>query len=70
MASHDLTPGVLTGDAVQQTFALAKSKKFALPAANCIGTNSMNAVMETAAELIQSLAHCMCARWLLTMAPM
>jgi len=51
MASSDLTPGVLTGDAVQQTFALAKNNNFALPAANCIGTNSMNAVMETAATL-------------------
>ena len=44
----DLPTGVLTGDRVQQTFALAKQKGFALPAANCIGSSSMNAVMETA----------------------
>jgi len=43
--------GVLTGDAVSRLFAHAKENQFALPAANCIGTNSMNAVMETAAKL-------------------
>ena len=32
-------------------FALAKARGFALPAANCIGSSSMNAVMETAAKL-------------------
>jgi fructose-bisphosphate aldolase class II len=47
----DFAPGVLTGDDVQAVFALAKARGFALPAANCIGTNSMNAVMETAAKL-------------------
>ena len=51
MTSTDLPKGVLTGDAVQQTFALAKAEAFALPAANCIGTSSMNAVMETAAKV-------------------
>jgi len=48
---NDFPAGVLTGDAVSQVFALAKANQFALPAANCIGTNSMNAVMETAAKL-------------------
>jgi fructose-bisphosphate aldolase, class II len=47
----DFPAGVLTGDDVQAVFALAKANGFALPAANCIGTNSMNAVMETAAKL-------------------
>ena len=51
MTSGDLPNGVLTGDAVQQTFALAKENSFALPAANCVGTSSMNAVMETAAKV-------------------
>ena len=51
MTTIDHAPGVLTGAAVQQTFSLAKANKFALPAANCIGTNSMNAVMETAAAV-------------------
>ena len=40
--------GVLHGDAVQALFAIAKENKFALPAVNVIGTNSINAVMETA----------------------
>ena len=48
---NDFPAGVLTGDAVAQLFAFAKSEQFAIPAANCIGTNSMNAVMETAGKL-------------------
>ena len=48
---NDFPAGVLTGDSVSQVFALAKAEQFALPAANCIGTNSMNAVMETAAKV-------------------
>ena len=42
---------VLTGDQVQDVFTLAKEKGFALPAVNVIGNNSINAVLETAAEL-------------------
>jgi fructose-bisphosphate aldolase class II len=38
----------LTGDQVQELFEVAKKHKFALPAVNIIGTNSINAVMETA----------------------
>ena len=48
---NDFPAGVLTGEAVNQVFALAKDQQFALPAANCIGSNSMNAVMETAGKL-------------------
>ncbi len=40
--------GVLVGDAVQELFEVAKKHQFALPAVNVIGTNSINAVMETA----------------------
>jgi fructose-bisphosphate aldolase class II len=43
--------GVLTGDQVQQLFKFAKKKSFALPAVNVIGSNSVNIVMETAADL-------------------
>ena len=43
--------GVLTGTEVQGLFKLAKEKAFALPAVNVIGSNSINAVLETAAEL-------------------
>ncbi|MCB0969063.1 MAG: class II fructose-bisphosphate aldolase, partial [Ilumatobacter sp.] len=48
---NDFAPGVITGSEVQEVFALAKAKGFALPAANCIGSNSMNGVMQAAAEL-------------------
>ncbi len=44
-------PGVVTGDDLQALFALAKEKRFALPAVNVINTSTVNAVMETAAEL-------------------
>lgn len=40
--------GVLSGDQVQELFAIAKKNKFALPAVNVINTSSINAVMETA----------------------
>jgi fructose-bisphosphate aldolase class II len=43
--------GVLNGNQVQEVFKLAKEKAFALPAVNVIGSNSINAVLETAAEL-------------------
>ena len=48
---NDFAPGVITGNEVKEVFALAEGTGFALPAANCIGSNSMNAVMETAAKL-------------------
>ena len=43
--------GVITGLDVQRVFKLAKEKKFALPAVNVIGSNSINTVLETAGEL-------------------
>ena len=43
--------GVLFGEDIQKVFQLAKEKKFALPAVNVIGNNSVNAVMETAKDL-------------------
>ncbi len=49
--SHNIKPGVATGDQVQEIFNYAKQKGFALPAVNVIGSNSMNGVMETAAAL-------------------
>ncbi len=48
----DLVPaGVITGDDVQKVFKYAKAHQFALPAANCTGTDTVNAALETAAEL-------------------
>ncbi|MFD2245049.1 class II fructose-bisphosphate aldolase [Pontibacter ruber] len=40
--------GVLFGDEVSELFRYANENKFALPAVNVIGTNSVNAVLETA----------------------
>jgi fructose-bisphosphate aldolase class II len=40
--------GVLHGDQVQALFEAAKEHQFALPAVNVTGTNTINAVMETA----------------------
>jgi fructose-bisphosphate aldolase class II len=49
---RDFAPGVLTGADVKGIFALAKANRFALPAANCTGSNTINAVMETAAKVV------------------
>ena len=49
--SQKIKSGVATGDAVQEIFKLAKEKNFALPAVNVTGSNTINAVLETAKEL-------------------
>ena len=49
--SHSIKPGVATGKEVQEIFKHAKEKKYALPAVNVIGSNSINGVLETAAEI-------------------
>ena len=49
--SHNIKPGVATGQEVQAIFKLAKEKGFALPAVNVIGSNTINGVLETAAAL-------------------
>jgi fructose-bisphosphate aldolase class II len=43
--------GVVVGDQVQEIFEAAKKHQFALPAVNVVGTNSVNAVLETAKEV-------------------
>ena len=48
--SHSIKPGVASGNEVQKIFKLAKEKGFALPAVNVIGSNTINAVLETAKE--------------------
>jgi fructose-bisphosphate aldolase class II len=48
---EQIPAGVITGDKVQELFAYAKANHFALPAANCVGTNSVNAVLETARDV-------------------
>ena len=42
--------GVATGDDVQKIFALAKEGNYALPAVNCVNTDTVNSVIEAAAK--------------------
>ncbi len=44
-------PGVLYGDDVQKVFQIAKENKFALPAVNVVGSDSINGVLEAAAAV-------------------
>jgi len=48
-----LKPGIVFGSALQDLYQHAKESQFALPAVNVVGTNSINAVMETA-KLVNS----------------
>jgi fructose-bisphosphate aldolase class II len=48
MSATRFRPGVLHGDEVTALFNYANEHNFALPAVNVIGTNSINAVLETA----------------------
>ena len=43
--------GVATGDAVQALLNDALENEYALPAVNVVGTNTVNAVLETAAQV-------------------
>ncbi|HKL67248.1 MAG TPA: class II fructose-bisphosphate aldolase, partial [Bacteroidales bacterium] len=47
----NLKPGVLYGDDVKKLFDYANENNFALPAVNVVGTNSVNAVLETARDV-------------------
>jgi fructose-bisphosphate aldolase class II len=49
--SNKFPGGVATGDAVQAIFNDALENGYALPAVNVVGTNSVNAVLETAAQV-------------------
>lgn len=50
-ASTRFRPGVLYGEEVQELFNYANENDFALPAVNVTGTNTVNAVLETAKEV-------------------
>jgi fructose-bisphosphate aldolase class II len=43
--------GVLFGEELEALYKDAKDNQFALPAVNCIGTNTINATLETAAKV-------------------
>jgi fructose-bisphosphate aldolase class II len=47
----EIAAGVMTGDDVQAIFAFAKANQFALPAVNVVGTDTVNAALETAREV-------------------
>ena len=49
--NNKIPQGVITGKDVQKVFRLAKEKSFALPAVNVTGSNSINAVLETASKI-------------------
>ena len=44
-------PGVLYGDDIAKVFQIAKENKFALPAVNVVGSDSINGVLEAAAAV-------------------
>ncbi|SDM88542.1 class II fructose-bisphosphate aldolase [Siphonobacter aquaeclarae] len=46
-----IAPGVLSGDAVQELFELAKKHQFALPAVNVVSSSTVNSVLEAAREV-------------------
>ncbi len=48
MSQSLIKPGVVTGEALNRLLRIANEKNFALPAVNVVGTNSINAVLETA----------------------
>ncbi|MBN2617582.1 MAG: class II fructose-bisphosphate aldolase [Spirochaetales bacterium] len=41
-------PGVIFGEDVKEVFRIAKENKFALPAVNCVGSDSINGALEAA----------------------
>ena len=49
--SDFLQAGVVSGDDLTKLFDHAKSNRYALPAVNVVGTDSINAVMESAAKV-------------------
>lgn len=48
---NTIKSGVVTGDEAQIIFEIAKKQGFAIPAVNCIGTDSINTVLETSARI-------------------
>ena len=49
--SDFIDSGVVSGEKLQELFAHAKSHKYAIPAVNVVGTDSINAVMEAAKKV-------------------
>ncbi len=51
MSFSKIKPGVVSGQMLQELFRIARENEFALPAVNVTGTNTVNAVLETAAKV-------------------
>lgn len=51
MISTKLKPGVIFGPQLKELYDYANAEGFAIPAVNVIGTNTINAVLETAREV-------------------
>lgn len=51
MSNRKFPAGVATGNMVKEIFQYAKEFKFAIPAVNIIGSNTINAAMEIAADI-------------------
>ncbi len=51
ISKPNLKPGVISGEDVKNLFDYANRNDFAIPAVNVIGTDSVNAVLETAREV-------------------
>jgi fructose-bisphosphate aldolase, class II len=49
--SNTIKPGFVAGDDIQKIFKIAKENKFALPAVNVVGTDSINATLEAAKDV-------------------
>lgn len=49
--SNIVKPGVIYGKDLSKLFEIAKSRNYAIPAVNVVGTNSVNAVLEAAAKV-------------------
>ena len=49
--SGKIKPGVVFGNDLMELYRIAKANKFALPAVNVVGTDSVNAVMEAAKKV-------------------
>ena len=48
---NHIEPGVLSGEDLKELYRIAREHQFALPAVNVVGTNSINAVLETARDV-------------------
>ncbi len=50
LTKPDLAPGVITGKKLMEVLEYARENKFALPAVNVVGSNSINAALEAARQ--------------------